>query len=154
MKTQLLKHTLLALAFGGLGLLTSAAHADHDRFSEARDVRASHTPDGYDDHDAWDDFHQSSQFIRQINARQDRQMARIVAGKRSGELTRHEFRELMAEQRHLRAMEQHFLADGMMDAREFRRLTRALDRASEGIRSEKHDYQARNARGGHDAWYN
>lgn len=153
MKTQLLKHTLLALAVGGLAMLTTAAHADHDRFGEACAVHASHTP-GYEAHHARDDFHQSSQFIRQINARQDRQKARIVAGKRSGELTRHEFRQLMAEQRHLRAMEQRFLADGMMDAREFRRLDRALDRASEGIRAEKHDYQARNTRGGHDAWYN
>ena len=71
-------------------------------------------------------------------------MGRIIAGKRSGSLTRYEFRELMHEQRHMRAMERNFLADGNMIKREFRRMDRALDRASRNIRAEKHDQQARN----------
>lgn len=154
MKTQLIKHTLVALALGGLGMLTTAAHADQGRFGEGRNVHASHSPAA---HGGWhnrDDFHQSRQFMQQINARQDQQMARITAGKRSGELTRHEVRDLMGEQREMRAMEQRFLADGILDAREFRRMDRALDRANRDIRSEKHDQQARNQRGDHGGWYN
>lgn len=154
MKTQLIKHTLVALALGSLGMLTTAAHADHGRFGDGRSVHASYTEDGYDGRYDRDDFRQSSQFIQQINARQDRQMERLAAGKRSGELTRHEFRDLMYQQREVRAMEQRFLADGILDAREFRHLDRALDRASRSIRSEKHDQQARYQRGGHDSWYN
>lgn len=154
MKTQLIKHTLVALALGGLGMLTTAAHAEHGPFGEGRSVHASNNSDAYSSRHDRREFHQSNQFIRQIDARQDRQRARLIAGKRSGELTRHEFRDLMAEQRDIRAMEQYFLADGIMDAREFRRIDRALDRAGRAIRSEKHDQQARNQRGGHGAWYN
>lgn len=132
MKNRLIKNTLAALTVGGLGLVTSAAYADHDR-------------DGY---------RQGDQFERQIDARQDRQMDRIRAGKRSGELTRHEFRDLMDAQREIKAMERHFLADGRLDRREYRRLDRALDRTDRMIRAEKHDQQARNHRGGHGPWYN
>lgn len=132
MKNRLIKHTLVTLAVGGLGLLTGVAHADHGR-------------DGY---------RQSHQFERTIDARQERQKDRIMAGKRSGELTRHEFREIMDAHREIKAMERHFLADGRLDRREFNRLDRALDRNDRAIRSEKHDWQARNQRGGHGPWYN
>jgi hypothetical protein len=82
---------------------------------------------------------QSRMFGQQINARRDRQIERIRAGMQEGRLTRMEFRELMHEQREIRAMERHFRADGYIDAREFQRLDRALDIASRNIRAEKHD---------------
>ena len=74
-------------------------------------------------------------------------MDRIRVGMRSGALTRGEFRELMHEQHEIRNMEQHFKADGIIDAREFQRLDRALDVASRNIMEEKHDRQARNTYG-------
>jgi uncharacterized membrane protein YebE (DUF533 family) len=72
-------------------------------------------------------------------------MERIQAGMHSGNLTRFEFRELMHEQREIRAMDHYFRADGVIDAREFQRLDRALDIASHNIKQEKHDRQARYA---------
>jgi hypothetical protein len=47
-------------------------------------------------------------------------------------------------------MEQHFRADGFIDPREFQRLDRALDIASQNIRAEKHDRQARVA---YNPWF-
>ena len=73
-------------------------------------------------------------------------MERIQAGKREGDLRRAEFRELLHEQREIRAMERYFSADGMIDAREFRRLDHALDIASRNIKAERRDdQQVRNA---------
>lgn len=90
---------------------------------------------------------QTRVYTQQFNARQDRQMARIRAGFREGLLSRAEYRRLMHEQGDIRAMENRFRADGVIDAREFRRLERALDVASRKIRSEMHERQARNAYG-------
>jgi hypothetical protein len=53
----------------------------------------------------------------------------------------------MQEQHEIRAMEHHFAADGLIDAREFQRLDRALDIASRNIKLEKHDRQDRYAYG-------
>jgi hypothetical protein len=92
-------------------------------------------------------------FSQQINARQDRQMERIQAGKREGNLRRAEFRNLMHEQREIRSMERYFSADGMIDAREFKRLDHALDIASRNIRAEKQDRQVRSAYG-HNSRFN
>jgi uncharacterized membrane protein YebE (DUF533 family) len=131
MKSTLIKQTLGLLA---LGLVATGAHASWDRHDQAY---ARHATE------------QSRHFIQQIDARQDRQMDRIEAGMRQGRLTRAEYRKLMHEQREIRAMERHFRADGMIDAREFRRLERALDVANSNIRDEKHDRQARNAYDNH-----
>ena len=134
MKTNLMKKSLATLALASLGLMATAAQADGNRGGFGY---------GHGGHA----YKQSHVFSHQIDARQDRQMARIKAGMRSGALTRGEFRELMHEQREIRAMEQHFKADGFIDAREFQRLDRALDLASRNIMDEKHDRQARNAYG-------
>jgi len=85
------------------------------RLVSERSARAGPALASCDSLHARDAFEQSTAFVRQINARPDRQIARIVAGsKRSGERTRHEFRALMGEQRHVQAMEQRFLADGII----------------------------------------
>lgn len=131
MKTNLMKTTLAALVLTGLA--AGYAQADGGRHERA-----------YFAHN--DRNHQYSQ---QINARQDQQMKRIQTGKRSGSLTRMEFRELMHEQHNIRAMERHFRADGVIDAREFQRLNRAFDIASRNIREERHDRQMRYAYGDH-----
>jgi len=136
MKTNLMKASLGALAIAvGLSLITTNAQADWGQHERA-----------YFDH-GHRGHQQSQHFQRQINARQDRQMDRIQAGMRSGKLTRMEFRELMHEQRDIRAMEQHFRADGFMSAREFQRLDHALNRASRNIHEERHDRQVRYAYG-------
>lgn len=129
MKTDLMTKTLAVTALASLALLTTAARADWGR--------------GYAQPESgWE---QPRHFARQVNARQDRQMDRIRAGMHSGKLTRAEFRDLIQEQHQIRAMERHFRADGVIDAREFRRLERALDLASHHIKAEKHDRQLRYA---------
>ena len=137
MKSNLMKKTLGVLALASLGLMTTGAQADWDRGGPGYGY--GHTGHG------GQAYQQSLMFGQQIDARQNRQMERIQAGMRSGSLTRHEFRDLMHEQREIRAMEHHFRADGFIDAREFQRLDRALDIASQNIRAEKHDRQERYA---------
>lgn len=171
MTVQLMKKTLVALALGSLGMIATGAQANDTRggnvygkgastvvqleYATPRDrqnARESVPNRNHRDHGVYA-YQQSRQFSQQINARQHRQRDRIEAGMRSGSLTRFEFRELMHAQRHIRAMEQHFLADGIIDPREYRRLDRALDSASRNIRSEKHDLQARNHHG-YNPWFN
>lgn len=140
MKSNLMKKTFGILALGALGLMATAAHADWDGAQANRDLG-----DGYGQ--GRHAYPQSQMFSQRINARQDRQMERIQAGRREGNLRRVEFRALMHEQREIRAMERYFRADGVIDAREFRRLDHALDIASRNIQAEKQDdRQARNAR--------
>lgn len=170
MKTQLMNKTLVALALGSLMMITSGAHASDTRNNNGygnrnaavveievatqRNRHESREPEFQHNHgNRWDHAYQQSQkFSQQVNARQDRQMDRIHAGKRSGSLTRYGFRELMQEQRHIRSMEQNFLEDGILDSREFQRLDLAQDRASSNIRSEKYDQQARNHHGYNSRW--
>lgn len=126
MKSNLMKKTFGVLALGILGLTATGVQAAWDRGGHG------HQPI----------YQQTRAYSQQINARQDRQMQRIRVGQRAGQLTRFEFRELMQEQHKIRAIEQHFREDGVIDAREFRRLDHALDRADRNIRAEKHDRQA------------
>lgn len=149
MKSNLMKKTLTVLALGGLGLMASGAQADGNRggYGAGYNNPYGQVQERDRDHNRAGGFayQQSEKFIQQVNARQDRQMDRIKDGMRNGNLTRHEFRDLMQEQREIRAMEQHFRADGIIDGREFQRLDRALDVASKNIRFEKHDRQERHA---------
>ena len=131
MKITLMKTGLAMLTLSAL-LAATSAQADWDRA-------------GYGDRQGEHAYRQSQMYGEQINARQQRQMDRIRAGLRDGSLTRREFRDLMHEQRTIHAMEHHFRADGVIDAREFRHLDRALDTASYAIRTERHDRQARYA---------
>mgnify|MGYP001126141463 CR=1 FL=1 len=134
MKNPLMKTTLGILV---LGLMATGAQAGWAR-------------DGHGQQQA---NQQSKAYSQQVHARQDRQLERIQTGLRSGQITRGEFRELMHEQHTIRTMERHFRADGGIDAREFRRLELALDRASRNIRTERHDHQARHAYG-QPHWFN
>jgi hypothetical protein len=128
MTRTLFKTALSALA---LGLLATSAHASfYDRGGRGHAQAAK----------------QSQAYSQQVNVRQARQTQRIEAAKRAGLLSRFEFRALMNEQQHIRAMERKFRADGIIDAREFQRLDRALDVAARNIRMET---LARNTRHGY-----
>lgn len=78
-----------------------------------------------------------------VDARQERQQARIAQGAASGALTAREVRRLEREQRAVAHAEQHAKADGTVTAQERRRLDRVQDRASRDIYRQKHDRQAR-----------
>lgn len=135
MKSTLIKRTLGLVA---LGLVATGAQASWDHRDRVHDRHAAQ---------------QSRMFSQEINARQDRQIERIEAGRRNGMLTRSEYRRLMQEQHEIRAMERDFRADGLIDGREFRRIERALDIANRNIRVQKHDQQARNTLGA-SHWFN
>ncbi len=81
-----------------------------------------------------------------IDQRQQRQMERIVEGMRSGQLTRHEARDLMDEQRRIDYLQRGYLVDGYLSRDEWQDLNRRLDMASRDIQDEKHDFEQRGAR--------
>ncbi len=77
--------------------------------------------------------------VADIDQRQQRQARRIRAGFDSGQLSRHEARDLLREQRHIEKMQRRYLADGRLSRDEWRHLDAMLDRASVNIREERHD---------------
>jgi hypothetical protein len=76
-----------------------------------------------------------------IDARQDRQEARIERGARSGALTEREAAKLERGQTHVQNMENKAVADGSVTNREKARIEHAQDVQSQRIYREKHDRQ-------------
>ncbi len=87
--------------------------------------------------------HHPLEGLREINARQNEQRARIDHGFRAGVITRFEFRRLMAEQNDIQGMERAFVSDGFLHPRERMELHRRLDAASRHIVFEARDHQRR-----------
>ncbi len=85
-----------------------------------------------------------------VDRRQARQERRIEHGIESGELTRHEVRRLMRQQRKICDLEQAVEADGHLSRHERRMLHEKLDRASDRIYRLKHNDRRRYARHDHD----
>lgn len=81
--------------------------------------------------------------LREINARQEEQRARIERGFHRGAITRWEFRRLMAEQHDIQAMERAFVSDGFLHPRERAELHRRLDIAGSHIWHEARDNERR-----------
>lgn len=79
-----------------------------------------------------------------VDAREQRQKARVRQGVRSGELTRREADRLRAEEAKIKADEAAAKSDGKVTARERRKLQREENRASRHIYRQKHDAQKRN----------
>lgn len=79
----------------------------------------------------------------QIDSRQAYQANRIEAGRRSGEITRSEYRQLQAEQARIRQLEAQAKRDGHIDPWEAARIRRAQNEASQHIREEASDAQRR-----------
>lgn len=78
-----------------------------------------------------------------VDARQQRQEARIEQGVASGQLTRREAHRLQREQRGIARAEAHAKADGTVTRAERHRLHHRQDHASRHIRRNKHDAQQR-----------
>ncbi len=95
-------------------------------------------------------FAHSSIDTPRIDSRQANQHARIQNGLRSGELTRHEYAHLAREQAHIRRMEVHAKADGVVSPQERHRLLHAQQVHSRHIYREKHDAQQRHV--AHDGY--
>ena len=87
--------------------------------------------------------HRPLEGLREINARQEEQHARIEHGFNRGAITRFEFRRLMAEQQDIQSMERAFVSDGFLSPRERAELHRRLDFSSQHIVVEARDHQRR-----------
>ena len=80
-----------------------------------------------------------------VNARQHNQRDRIQQGVRSGELTRHEARNVAEDQRDIRQLERAYKSDGTLTGAERVDLRHEQNQASREIYREKHDGQDRPA---------
>lgn len=78
-----------------------------------------------------------------IDATQARQRAQIEQGRRTGQITRSEYQQLMAEQDRIAAMERRAKGDGFADPAERRRIREAQESAGRHIYHESHDSDTR-----------
>jgi hypothetical protein len=76
-----------------------------------------------------------------IDARENRQAARIAHGRRAGELTWFESFKLKREQARIHRLERWAKRDGHVDRYEARRIEDAQDRAGRHIYEQRHDGQ-------------
>jgi len=76
---------------------------------------------------------------RDIDARQEWQRERIQRARRSGELTGHEYRSLLSEQRRIMEIERRAKSDGLLTWRERDAIRGAQHEAGRHIYREAHD---------------
>ncbi|HPI79100.1 MAG: hypothetical protein M9954_06435 [Cyclobacteriaceae bacterium] len=76
---------------------------------------------------------------KRADVRERAQRARIVEGRKDGEVTQGEAAALKVEQRHIRRAERRAKSDGEVTRVEKRRLERKQDRASRHIKRAKHN---------------
>jgi hypothetical protein len=76
-----------------------------------------------------------------VNRTQSWQMQQIEQSRRSGELTRREYRELLAEQGRIERMTENAERDGNVTGREYRAIREAQREAGAHIYNESHDNQ-------------
>jgi uncharacterized protein HemX len=78
---------------------------------------------------------------KQIDETQAREARQIEDGRYKGDLNRREYRQLLAEQGRIAALERQAQADGHVSRREFREIREAQANASQHIKSESSDGQ-------------
>jgi hypothetical protein len=77
----------------------------------------------------------------QIDRTQAYQVWEIEQARRSGQLTRREYRELQAEQARIAELERQAKSDGYLSRREYRQIRQAQRDAQNHIYTESHDRQ-------------
>jgi len=82
-----------------------------------------------------------------VNARQEHQDKRIKRGVKSGELTKHEAKELRGDQRDVKQLEKAYKSDGTLTNAERKDLHHELNQNSKDIYKQKHDGQDRTVGG-------
>ena len=103
----------------------------HERVQDKRDEKREERAEKREDHKKVAD--------PGVNKRQRRQASRIVAGVRSGQLTKDEVDHLEAREASLRTLEGSMKADGQLTKDERAKLHDELDALGKEIASEKHD---------------
>lgn len=137
MKNIRIAKTLAIAALSALSLIAGASQAnDWGHYERAN---APYFPDrpGFDHRGPNAFLHGESGY--NIDTRQHQQVEQIMRGLRSGELSRHEARDLIREQKEIEQLQRHYLADGRISRDEWLLLDRRLDQAARDIHAEKHD---------------
>ena len=75
----------------------------------------------------------------EINRTQSRQMAKIVQAWNSGQLTRREYYQLMAEQARIAQLQQNAQYSGNLNGRDYQQIREAQTEAGRHIWTESHD---------------
>ncbi len=88
-------------------------------------------------------FIQSHSYAAGTDVRQAKQGTRIMGGVASGELTGHETKRLVGEQRHIARTENRFKSDGVYTAKERLIVNHKQNKASHRIFHQKHDGEVR-----------
>jgi hypothetical protein len=141
MKTARIAKILSAAALVSLGLMAGTSQADNWGFYANVNAPEFNRAGSYPGRGP--DFYPPRVGSPAIDQRQQRQMERIYEGIRSGQLTQHEARELIQNQRQIDYLERQYLADGYLSRDEWLDMNRRLNWSSEKIFVEKHDYDQR-----------
>lgn len=89
-------------------------------------------------------FFASAQTTHRVASKQAMQSIRIADGVKSGELTRHEAKQLKKQQKHIQIEKQIAKADGVVTRKEKAHIRHDQRVASRSIYRQKHDLQIRN----------
>lgn len=143
MKTATLAKHLSLIALAGLALAAASAQAYGGGYNPYLPVVVQPAPQHGDPRDFGGrferDFSPRDDNDANIDIRQQQQMQRIRHGMATGQLSRHEARDLVWEQREIERTQRRYLADGRLSRDEWISLDRMLDQSAGNIRAEKHD---------------
>ena len=89
-------------------------------------------------------FFASAQTTPRVAKKQVKQSVRIAEGVASGELTRHEAKQLKRQQKHIQVEKRVAKADGVVTRKERAHIRRDQRIANRSIYQQKHDNQSRN----------
>jgi hypothetical protein len=128
-------------------------YTGHDRRSLNRHDDRSHDRARYAVHDRWQDRSYGiggrGGFDNRVDRQLSKQQAQIRQGRHSGELSRGEHKRLQKDQSRIAHMDRHFGSDGRYTKVERRKLSNALDRASNRVYRAKNNDRVASRSGGH-----
>jgi hypothetical protein len=135
--------SLIALSCFALAAASAQAHGWGEHNNPYLPVVVPVVPQQADQHD-FDarfgrDFSPRHDDYASIDLRQQEQMERIRDGIANGQISHHEARDLVREQREIERAQRRYLADGRLSRDEWISLDRMLDQSASNIREETHD---------------
>ncbi|MGB5637967.1 MAG: hypothetical protein WBM63_02490 [Sedimenticolaceae bacterium] len=128
-------------------------YTGHDRRSLTRHADRSHDRARYAGHDRRKDSSYGiggrGGFDNRLDRQLSKQQAQIRHGRHSGELSRGEHKRLQKDQSRIAHMDRHFGSDGRYTKVERRKLSNAVDRASNRVYRAKNNDRVTSRSGGH-----
>lgn len=135
MKSATTMKTLMLLGSTALTLAAATAQADFSRPDHPHGNPWAYGPANQQA----EYYNAMKEQLDRFDARQERQLQRILTGMEHGKLTLRESAELLREHLAISALERQYMADGRLGPREMRELEARLDRASKHIFFESRD---------------